>query len=67
MQFAADPPRDDKSKLQMMDFHGSKMRDLVAILLCYALFHAVSGTFIELVAHFNVGNFNAVAKLVAVL
>ena len=28
----------------MMDFHGSKMRDLVAILLCYALFQAVSGT-----------------------
>lgn len=28
----------------MMDFHASKMRDLVAILLCYALCHTVSGT-----------------------
>lgn len=32
-----------------MDFHGSKMRDLVAILLCYALLQAVSGTFIGII------------------
>jgi len=71
VQFATDPPRDDKSKLWMMDFHGSKMRDLVAILLCYALFQAVSGTFMELihthaVADLAVGSKSCSSELVNV-